>query len=163
MGKNLAILFLIFRVVLCDQNQICEVSTCLRKCCPKAQYLVNRTCHETQQKFNFSDIGVNFDIRIQDGIVKCRENEARFLLESYEFLIKNNNLQWSVVNATIHYSRYCVDMIEDFAAPKALVCYKEAVQEFRVHHSSGKETAFLIVHQLFLEHFSDDSKSLHWS
>lgn len=117
----------------------CEMGPCLRKCCPKGQYLFNKTCEETHLEFDFSSLGVDPATPVQDGVVQCQENEGRFLLESPydEFYIEGNNLEWPARNITATFSHYCVDMIENITAPKALFCYAETVQQLLVSNSSG--------------------------
>lgn len=148
MGKELLELVVVavvalFALVLCEDFE-CEKTSCLRKCCPAGHFLTNRTCQVTDNKLDFSSLGVDPGARIQDGIVQCEESDTRFLLEKPDnFTITRNRLELENPNfrLSLHYSRYCVDMIDDFTAPKALVCTREADDDvnksIRVHHSSG--------------------------
>lgn len=117
---------------------LCEVSSCLRKCCPRGQFLWNKTCQETETNFNFSDVGVSLDAVIHDEVVECNEEQTRFMLdETDEFYVEDNNLVWPLLNLTMNYAFYCIDMIDDFTAAKALICYGAIAEENRVFFCSG--------------------------
>lgn len=130
----------LFQVFGGERNvNFCEVSPCLRKCCPEGHFLANRTCEVTEMDLDFSDLGVDRDAPIQHEVVKCDESQSRFLLDSTdEFYVEENNLVWPLLNLTVSHAFYCIDMIDDFAAPKALMCYGGAPEESKVHFCSGK-------------------------
>lgn len=117
----------------------CEVRSCLRKCCPEGHFLANRTCEVTEVDLDFSDLGVDRDAPIQHEVVKCDESQSRFLLDSTdEFYVEENNLVWPLLNLTVSHAFYCIDMIDDFEAPKALMCYGGVPEDSKVHFCSGK-------------------------
>lgn len=117
---------------------LCEVSACLRKCCPKGQYLLNKTCRATEAAFNFSDVGLGFDVLVQDGIVVCGEDQERYMLdETDEFYIQDNDLVWPLLNLTLSYVYYCIDMIDDLTTSKALICYGTVLEENKLVFYSG--------------------------
>lgn len=126
-------------LVLGVRGDLCEMTSCLRKCCPGGQFLSNRTCQKTENQLDFSGLGVELDAPIQDGVVKCDESQSRFLLDGTDgFYIEDNNLVWPLLNLTTSYVFYCVDMIDDFDAAKALLCYGGAPDDNIVHFCSGK-------------------------
>lgn len=120
---------------------LCGVATCLRKCCPRGQFLRNKTCETMtmEASFNFSVMGVDETARIQDGIVECSgEGQSRFMLdETDEFYVEGNSLVWPFLNLTVSYSYYCVDMIDDLSTPKALICYGAPGEEDKMFYCSG--------------------------
>lgn len=140
--KNLVFAVFMFNVCSCNNFKVdfklCEVGSCLRKCCPEGMYLKDRICQETEIQFNFNSINVSPSTPIQDGIIKCSETEGRFLLEkSDNFTVMDNKLQWPSMHLSIPYTHYCVDMIENITTPQALFCYKLAEEESKTHHSTG--------------------------
>lgn len=119
---------------------LCEVSACLRKCCPKGQFLRNKTCEVADGAgyFDFSGVGVGVDLPIHDQIVECSDEQSRFMLdETDEFYVEGNNLVWPLLNLSISYVQYCIDMIDELTTPKALICYGAVVDENRVFYYSG--------------------------
>lgn len=102
------------------------------------QFLWNKTCHETPTNFNFSDLGVALDAAIHDELVVCSEEQTRFMLDDTdEFYIEDNSLVWPLLNLTLSYAFYCIDMIDDFIAPKALICYGAVSEENKVYFCLG--------------------------
>lgn len=124
----------------CSNLNACEVGPCLRKCCPKGEFLINRLCKKTEIEVDFSAIGVSPEARIHDGVVQCSESEARFLLEKSDnfYINTDNQLVFPHMNLTIAYTHYCVEMIENFTDPQALICYGAQEDEARTHNSAGK-------------------------
>lgn len=133
-------------VCSCENLNACEMSSCLRKCCPYGMFLTRQVCEKTDMEFDFSAIGVSPEARIHDGVVRCKNSEDRLLLESSDnFYIEDNKLVWPVLdNLSVPYTHYCVDMIENLTAPRALVCYE--VEE-KTHYWAGK-----YVHNAFLSY-----------
>lgn len=118
---------------------MCEVHPCLRKCCPTGQFLMNRTCRETEDEFDFSELGVDPGAPIQDEVVTCGEGQTRFMLDSTDefFVDEENNLVWPLINSSVSYMFYCIDMIDDIGAPKALMCYGELIEDNRLYYCLG--------------------------
>lgn len=151
---------------LCENLNACEVGSCLRKCCPQGEFLMNRLCKETEIEVDFSAIGVSPDARIHDGVVQCSESEERFLLEkSDNFYIKaDNQLVFPQMNLTIPYTHYCVEMIENFTDPQALICYRAQEEEAMTHNSAGKHIPFVLfnVYLFVIRLYLEEKRARSW-
>lgn len=111
---------------------VCAVASCLRKCCPRGQFLLNKTCEVAEGYF---DLGV--EAPVQEGMVECSDDQTRFVLdETDEFYVEGSNLVWPLLNLSLSYEQYCIEMIDELTTPKALICYG-AVEESKVYCSGN--------------------------
>lgn len=124
---------------------ICNIRSCIRKCCPPGQYIINsnQTCANTDVEFHVNTI-TSADITTYSIITgKC--NTQSVLLDPENStqdsftITANGSLLWTDMEL-ISLTEYCVDYIRSTDSVKALICVDENTAT--VHNTIGTRLLF---------------------
>lgn len=107
---------------------VCDVTTCIKKCCEMGKYLTDKTqCETTKENFTMAlgDIVSGNYLLVNES---CREEFDMVLLDPLNisedaFRINKDGFLVLLASGDV-YEDYCVDFIESTDAVKALLCFE---------------------------------------
>lgn len=119
---------------------VCNLKTCLRKCCPFGEYLVNKTCGRTDREFVIPDTRRSADLGDYHVVFgsQCEPEKSRLLLdprndsESNDAFVLQPDGRLHLISGNYFYEAtdYCVDYIEELDEIQALLCSRSFGQDF---------------------------------
>lgn len=109
---------------------VCNLKTCIRKCCPIGQEIFNRTCQNSRRKF-FDLIQQNtmqtFDTDVYfpiSSFLNCSSKKRGILPNDEELLLTQDGHLSSI--ATLNQLNYCLDYFAEFSYFTALICLSDS-------------------------------------
>lgn len=117
---------------------VCDVSTCIKKCCAKGEYLADKDqCEKTKENFT----SALYEIVPEDYLViyqPCRGVHETLLLDPLNitedaFRINKDGVL-VLMESGETYENYCVDFIESTDVVRALLCFETENGNTGSHH-----------------------------
>ncbi|XP_018327206.1 G-protein coupled receptor Mth isoform X4 [Agrilus planipennis] len=139
---------------------ICELAKCVRKCCPKGEYMSKRKCVPSTGP---SELPINGNVRGGRIIIgnTCSEDRVRLLQSNFSEdsdLILEEDGSLTVFGETFTYHDYCIDFIDTFSELRALTCFEE---EQELTHYVGMIISLPCLFITFLVYFLDPNRNFH--